>query len=103
MNRAATLLNIVDVEATCWQDGPPAGQVSEIIEIGLTTVDLSLGQRIGRHRILVRPQRSAVSAFCTELTGLTQAEVDARDQLRRRVPEVGFRPSGRVQAVVQLG
>ncbi len=103
MNRAATLLNVVDVEATCWQDGPPDGQVSEIIEIGLTTVDLSLGQRIGRHRILVRPQRSAVSAFCTELTGLTQAEVDARDQLRRRVPEVGFRPSGRVQAVVQLG
>jgi hypothetical protein len=48
--QAATLLNVVDVEATCWQDGPPDGQVSEIIEIGLTTVDLSLGQRIGRHR-----------------------------------------------------
>jgi inhibitor of KinA sporulation pathway (predicted exonuclease) len=75
--QGSNVLNVVDVEATCWQDGPPDGQVSEIIEIGLTTVDLSLGQRIGRHRILVRPQRSAVSAFCTELTGLTQAEVEA--------------------------
>jgi len=68
---------VVDVEATCWKDGPPPGQVSEIIEIGLTTVDLSTSQRIGRHRIMVRPERSAVSPFSTELTGLTQAEVDA--------------------------
>ncbi|MBL1082480.1 exonuclease domain-containing protein [Streptomyces actinomycinicus] len=28
-----------------------------------------------RHRILVRPARSRVSAFCARLTGLTQAEV----------------------------
>jgi len=33
------LLNVVDVEATCWQDNPPSGQRSEIIEIGLTVVD----------------------------------------------------------------
>jgi inhibitor of KinA sporulation pathway (predicted exonuclease) len=76
MGTPATLLNVVDVEATCWADAPPPGQVSEIIEIGLATVDLPAGQRAGRHRIVVRPQRSAVSPFCTELTGLTQAEVD---------------------------
>ncbi|GAA1269174.1 3'-5' exonuclease [Kitasatospora nipponensis] len=70
-----SLLNVVDVEATCW-DGPvPPGAVSEIIEIGLTVVDLAAGERVGRHRILVRPARSTVSAFCTELTGLTQQEV----------------------------
>ncbi|MFE2626194.1 DNA polymerase III, partial [Streptomyces caelestis] len=34
------LLNVVDVEATCWEGQPPPGQVSEIIEIGLTVVDL---------------------------------------------------------------
>jgi inhibitor of KinA sporulation pathway (predicted exonuclease) len=50
--------------------------VSEIIEIGLTTVDLAAGERVARHRILVRPARSSVSPFCTELTGLTQAEAD---------------------------
>ncbi|MDH6132083.1 inhibitor of KinA sporulation pathway (predicted exonuclease) [Kitasatospora sp. MAA4] len=71
------LLNVVDVEATCWEGQPPPGAVSEIIEIGLTVVDLAQGRRIGRHRVLVRPRRSTVSAFCTELTGLTQAEVDS--------------------------
>ncbi|RSS78276.1 3'-5' exonuclease [Streptomyces sp. WAC06614] len=72
----AQLLNVVDVEATCWDGTPPPGAVSEIIEIGLTVVDLGTAERVGRHRILVRPARSSVSPFCTELTGLTQAEVD---------------------------
>ncbi|MFD7382123.1 exonuclease domain-containing protein [Streptomyces anulatus] len=70
------LLNVVDVEATCWEGQPPPGQVSEIIEIGLTVVDLRAGERLAKHRLLVRPARSTVSPFCTELTGLTQAEVD---------------------------
>jgi len=70
------LLNVVDVEATCWAGSPPPGQVGEIIEIGLAVVDLAAGERIARHRIVVRPARSAVSAFCTELTGITQAEAD---------------------------
>ncbi|GAA4047985.1 3'-5' exonuclease [Nonomuraea soli] len=70
------LLNVVDVEATCW-DGPnPSGMPNEIIEIGLTVVDTEARERVGRHGILVRPERSTVSAFCTELTGLTQDEVD---------------------------
>ena len=67
---------MVDVEATCWAGAPPDGQVSEIIEIGLTVVDLDAGRRLAKHKILVRPGRSVVSEFCTELTGLTQAEVD---------------------------
>ncbi|GAA0240537.1 3'-5' exonuclease [Cryptosporangium japonicum] len=72
----SSTLNVVDVEATCWAGNPPPGSVSEIIEIGLTVVDLESAQRRERHRILVRPARSRVSAFCTELTGLTQDEVD---------------------------
>ena len=73
---AERLLNVVDVEATCWDRGRPPGAVSEIIEIGLTVVDLATAERLARHRILVRPARSTVSEFCTELTGLTQHEVD---------------------------
>jgi len=71
-----SLINVVDVEATCWEGQPPPGQVSEIIEIGLTVVDLEQRIRLAKHRILVRPRRSKVSAFCTELTSLTQDEVD---------------------------
>ncbi|MFG2781866.1 exonuclease domain-containing protein [Streptomyces prunicolor] len=73
---AGQLLNVVDVEATCWDRGRPPGAVSEIIEIGLTVVDLASAERVARHRILVRPVRSTVSEFCTELTGLTQHDVD---------------------------
>ncbi|MCL2554453.1 MAG: exonuclease domain-containing protein [Actinomycetia bacterium] len=76
MSQDRDIVNVIDVEATCWDGQPPAGSVSEIIEIGLTPVDLASGRRLGRHAILVRPARSALSAFCTELTGLTQAEVD---------------------------
>ncbi|MCX2182837.1 exonuclease domain-containing protein [Streptomyces sp. SKN60] len=75
MEHGPALLNVVDVEATCWDGQPPPGAVSEIIEIGLTVVDLTARRRVGKHRILVRPERSEVSGFCTELTGLTPAEV----------------------------
>ncbi|MBB5076300.1 3'-5' exonuclease [Nonomuraea endophytica] len=68
-------LNVVDVEATCWPGSPPPGMVSEIIEIGLTVVDLAAGERLSRHGIVVKPARSTVSPFCTELTGLTEDEV----------------------------
>lgn len=71
------LVNVVDVEATCWPGRPPAGQVNEIIEIGVTVIDLSARQRVAKHRLLVAPERSTVSEFCTELTGLTQTEVDS--------------------------
>jgi len=88
-------VNVVDVEATCWAAGPPAGESSEIIEIGVCVVDSRDWRRVERRRIIVRPRRSSVSPFCTELTGLTQAEVDAglefaaacdllRDELRGR-------------------
>jgi inhibitor of KinA sporulation pathway (predicted exonuclease) len=68
---------VVDVESTCWQGGAPEGQASEIIEIGVCLLDVATGERRERERLLVRPERSTVSPFCTALTGLTQAEVDA--------------------------
>jgi inhibitor of KinA sporulation pathway (predicted exonuclease) len=70
------LWNVVDVEATCWPGEPPPGMAHEIIEIGLTVLDVTRRRRVGRHRILVRPVRSTVSVFCEELTGITQDEAD---------------------------
>ncbi|WP_432176383.1 exonuclease domain-containing protein [Streptomyces sp. Tue6028] len=77
MTEPGGLLNVIDVEATCWEGQPPPGAVSEIIEIGLTVVDLGTGERVEKHRLLVAPARSAVSPFCTELTGLTQEDAAA--------------------------
>lgn len=95
MSGDSRYVNVVDVEATCWRGSPPAGQSNEIIEIGVCVLDTAEWRRVEKRRILVRPRHSQVSAFCTELTGLTQAQVDAaveftdacvqvRDELRGR-------------------
>ncbi|MFI6866316.1 exonuclease domain-containing protein [Nocardia sp. NPDC050406] len=68
-------LNVVDVEATCWEGPNPPGQPNEIIEIGLCVLDTRTLERVGKHSILVRPERSEVSEFCTRLTTLTPEQV----------------------------
>lgn len=81
---------IIDLEATCWQGPVPAGQENEIIEIGLAVLDTENGAITQNKGILIRPQRSKVSPFCTELTTLTLEVLDeqgvtfeaAIDQLR---------------------
>jgi len=62
---------VIDVESTCWERQPPRGQISEIIEVGLCVVDVPLLERIERASIMVKPVRSEISPFCTELTGIT--------------------------------
>ncbi|WNV83862.1 3'-5' exonuclease [Umezawaea sp. Da 62-37] len=68
---------VVDVEATCWEGDPPPGETSEIIEIGVCELDVASGSRVGKHSVLVRPERSSVSDFCTSLTTLTAAQVSS--------------------------
>lgn len=75
--RLLDLVIVIDVEATCWEGPPPEGQGSEIIEIGVATLDVVTGERVAGEGVMVRPTRSSVSPFCTELTTLTQADVDA--------------------------
>lgn len=77
MPRLLDQILVVDVESTCWDGQPPPDQISEIIEIGLCAVDVATLARVERRSILVRPARSTVSPFCTQLTTLTQADVDA--------------------------
>ena len=67
---------VVDVEATCWAADPPPDQTSEIIEIGVCLLNVANGERLDRESILVRPMQSSVSAFCTQLTSLTQEQVE---------------------------
>ena len=67
---------VIDLESTCWDGPPPEGQTSEIIEIGIATIDVATLTRQEKHSILIKPTRSEVSEFCTRLTTLTA------DQLR---------------------
>jgi len=71
MARLLETILVIDLESTCWDGLPPSGQMSEIIEIGLVTLDVATLQRRERRSIFVRPMRSEVSAFCTQLTTLT--------------------------------
>ena len=59
-----------DLEMCCWNvDG--AGTTGEIIEIGLAEIDLGKGEIVKRAQYYVKPAKDEVSAFCTELTGIT--------------------------------
>ena len=71
MARSLDVVLVVDLESTCWEGSPPPGQTSEIIEIGLCTVDLNTLKRTEKRSFLVKPVRSEISDFCTELTTLT--------------------------------
>lgn len=74
----------VDVELTCWEGAPPAGEVPELIAFGI--VDLKTDDlAIRREKMLfVRPLSSTISPFCSTLTGITPKEADAAPLL----PEV---------------
>ncbi len=67
---------VIDLEATCW-DGPiPQGQVNEIIEIGICVLHRKTGEISNNQGILIKPERSQISPFCTELTTITQELLD---------------------------
>ncbi len=68
---------IVDLEATCWTGKVPEGQENEIIEIGVCLLNTTTGDISDSRGILVKPERSEVSDFCTSLTTITQAMLDA--------------------------
>jgi len=67
---------IVDLEATCWRGHPPQGMMHEIIEIGLVVLDNKSKSVIEKESIIIKPEYSVVSPFCTELTSLTQEFVE---------------------------
>lgn len=74
----------IDVEMTCWEGDPPAGEASEMIALGivdLKTDDLKIRRA---QQFLIRPQFSTISPFCSTLTGITPKEADAAPLL----PEV---------------
>ena len=64
-------LLVIDVEATCWRGHPPPGEQREIIEIGLCVFDLVTHQPGERRSLILKPQQSKISPFCTHLTSIT--------------------------------
>lgn len=69
-------INIIDLESTCWEGDPPPNQKQEIIEIGICVLDVKKEERVEKRSVLVQPEFSTISPFCTKLTTLTQDQVD---------------------------
>ena len=68
--------NVLDLELSCYPHGIfPDGEQQEIIEVGLTTVDLRDMRILTVRSIPVIPTLSSISPFCTELTGWTEAKL----------------------------
>lgn len=69
---------LYDLEATCWRGAPP-NNVQEVIEIGAIKLN-RFGEELGSFNQFVKPQiNRQLSAFCTELTGIEQDQVERAD------------------------
>jgi len=69
---------LIDFEATCADDGSVPRQHMEIIEIGAVMVETATLRVVDEFQSFVRPVRHPrLTAFCTALTTITQAQVDA--------------------------
>lgn len=71
MIRRADKILVFDLELTCWEPLPPPDMSPEIIQIGYCFLNLQTGERSGMDSLYVRPIKSTISEFCTELTGIT--------------------------------
>lgn len=69
---------LIDFEATCADDGSLPRQRMEIIEIGAVMVETASLRIVDEFQSFVRPVRHPrLTAFCTRLTSISQAQVDA--------------------------
>lgn len=67
---------VFDLEATCYKTGAPKDFVNEIIEIGAVKLDKN-GNEIDKFSHFLKPKiHPIISDFCTELTTITQADID---------------------------
>ena len=64
---------IIDLELTCWNE--PTEQIPEIIQIGLVEVDTLTREITRKKEMFVIPEKTELSDFCTELTGITKKQV----------------------------
>ncbi|XP_069726388.1 ERI1 exoribonuclease 2 isoform X2 [Phaenicophaeus curvirostris] len=68
-------LVVLDLEATCWRER--ARRLPEVVEFPAVLLNASTGRVDSEFHTFVQPQEHPLlSRFCTELTGITQAQVD---------------------------
>jgi inhibitor of KinA sporulation pathway (predicted exonuclease) len=70
---------VVDLEATCWKESVDRNR-SETIEIGAVCLESGDGPVVSEFAEFIKPVvEPTLSDFCTQLTSITQADVDEAD------------------------
>lgn len=79
---------VVDLEATCT-DTEKLKELfpSEIIEFGMCLLNLNTGELV-KKQIYVKPQLSAVTDFCTQLTGISYETLKSAKYFEQAIEEV---------------
>ena len=88
MRRDNSKVLVVDLESACWMGHPPNGQSNEIIEIGLSVLDVKSLTIEDSVSYIVKPRHSKISSFCTKLTTITQEMVDNGEDLKVVTPKI---------------
>ncbi|XP_059835085.1 ERI1 exoribonuclease 2 isoform X1 [Hypanus sabinus] len=77
LNQYFSYLIIIDFESTCWKNGK-SHYHPEIIEFPAVLLNTSSGEIEVEFHTYVQPQEHPIlSAFCTDLTGIKQCQVEA--------------------------
>lgn len=80
---------VLDLEATCCDDGSIPRQSTEIIEIGAVLCDARTLEPTEEFQRFVKPVRHPkLTAFCTELTSITQTHVDSGVSIAKAIAEL---------------
>ncbi|XP_077425933.1 ERI1 exoribonuclease 2 [Vanacampus margaritifer] len=87
-NQTFSYLIVIDFESTCWRE--KTNHTQEIIEFPAVLLNTSTREIESEFHAYVQPQeRPILSAFCTELTGITQTQVEAGVPLRICLSQFG--------------
>ncbi|MEO1433612.1 MAG: 3'-5' exonuclease [Cyanobacteria bacterium J06633_8] len=78
---------VVDVEATCCNDGSIPKQEMEIIEIGAVMLNRSTWEIDSEYQQFIKPVRHPkLTSFCTELTSITQKNLEPAPTFPEVIP-----------------
>lgn len=90
MSKDPAFFLVIDLEATCDEEGRIPEKIMEIIEIGAVLVDGATLEPVGEFATFVRPViRPTLTAFCTKLTTITQADVDGAPTFPAAIEALG--------------
>jgi len=99
MNASPAYFLVIDLEATCDDEGRIPEKLMEIIEIGAVLVDGTTLEPVGEFSTFLRPViRPELTPFCTKLTTITQADVDGAPTFPEAMRALG-RFSGHLDAL----